>query len=236
MATPTVEDARTQRFSSADTDHLVAMDTTTVSGELLIIAIATDDTNNQTEPTDWSTWDHQSIAGAGKLGFYYKVADGTEGGTTVNVVTSSAKTGAAIVYRISGWGGTVSTDVDIATAVAETTSSPNPPSVTADWGADTNLFITFVWAANDNETASSGPSSWTNLLTIEAQGGSNDGPSVHSARLASSNATGDPGTFSLSGSETCESNTIVIKPAAAGGVNPKGPLGMPLHGPLGGPV
>jgi hypothetical protein len=175
---------------------------------------ATDNNPTVTTPTDYTLLG--SFQPASTVGYYIyaKSADGDEGGGTENVQTSSSQRAVAHLYRISGWGGTVATDIDISTVNnASDSSTPDPSAVTAGWGADTNLFIAAVGAGDDDETANSGPGGWTNLQTTATGAGSNQSPSVHNAQLASSNASENPGTFSLSGSEAWAAYTLVIKPA-----------------------
>lgn len=212
MTTPTVESAVAKEFATPATSHLVDYPVTVNAGDLLLLIFARDDTGGITEPTGYTTLDDEAIAGSGQIGIYAKVAAGTEGGGTEDLVTSVIQEGCSQIFRISGWGGTIATDIDIALPVAETTTTPDPPSVTAGWGADTNLFITIVGASNDDAIATGAPSSWGNLLTVRANAGANNSPSIHTARLASGNATENPGTFTLDESETCESFTLVIKP------------------------
>ncbi len=217
MATPIVESALTKEFAAPATSHLVDYPATVNADDLLLIIFANDGTSAITDPSGYTALDTEAIAGAGQMGIYAKVAAGSEGDGIEDVVTATGEEACSQIYRITNWGGTIATDIDIAAPVAETTTTPNPPSVTAGWGADTNLFIAIVGAANDDAIATSGPSSWTDLLTVRANAGINNSPSIHTARLASSNATEDPGTFTLDESETCESFTLVIKPAAAAG-------------------
>lgn len=215
MTTPTVESAVTKSFSAATTSHLMDYPATVDAGDLLFIFFVNDATSTVTIPTGYTELDTEEISAAGRISIYAKVADGTEDSGTEDLVTSGARPAVGQLWRITGWDGTIATDIDIALPVAETTTTPNPPSVTAGWGADTNLFIAVVGSANDGETATSGPSSWTDLLTAVSGGPANDDPGLHTARLASSNATEDPGTFTLTGSETCESFTLVIKPVSS---------------------
>jgi len=215
MTTPVVESAVTKPFASATTSHLMDYPATVNVGELLLIIFVRDDNGTITTPDGYTLLDQEAIAAAGEIAIFVKDADGDEDGGTEDVVTGAAVTAAGQIFRISNWGGNIATDIDIALPVTETTTTPNPPAVTAGWGAATNLFIAIVGAANDNETASSGPAGWADLLTIAAGGGANAGPSAHTARLASGNATENPGTFTLSGSETCESFTLVIKPSSS---------------------
>lgn len=219
MTTPVVESAITKEFATPATAHSVDYPATVNAGDLLIIIFACDANIAITAPAGYTTLDDEALAGAGHIGIYAKVAAGTEGGGTENLQTAASEEGCSQIFRISGWGGTIATDIDIAAPVAESTTTPDPPSVTAGWGADTNLFIAIVGAANDDAIATGGPSSWTNLLTVRANSGINDSPSIHTARLASSNAAENPGTFTLDESETCESFTLVIKPSAAAAGN-----------------
>lgn len=216
MAFPTVEETLTQGFSSKTTSHSVDMPTTVNSGELLLVFICFNGLGGNvgtTTPTGWSQlaksddhYDHIAVV-------YGKKSDGTEGGTSVNFQTGIETTAAAAVTRrISGWKGTLSTDVDITISSQGSGDSPNPTSVTADWGSDDNLFIAFAMGVDDDADFTAAPTNYSNLVDVISGGGINRGCETGIAEREYASASDNPGSFTLDDSESWIAGTIVIRP------------------------
>ncbi len=107
MAFPIVESVTATVFdTAAATSHLVAMPAVVNSGELLVAEFVNPGAGTVTTPTGWTQLHTTVSGGSVRLGSYYKVAAGTEGGTTVDFVTSGTVKALAHVYRVSGWHGT----------------------------------------------------------------------------------------------------------------------------------
>lgn len=218
MATPTVESVTVTPFATDANNHLVAMPATVNAGDLLLMMYAGDDSiaaATLTTPTDWSALSGPTDSpSSAQFVVYGKDAVGDEDGTTVDVVCSTTQKGVAHVWRISGWGGTLADDVDVGTAATGTSTTPNPPSVTAGWGSDTNLFISCFGGNNDN-TVSAFPTSYTGNNNSNNSTGGTGGATVASCSRALTAASDDPSTFTWSESTGWVAQTIVVKPAAA---------------------
>lgn len=195
-------------FSGEDTQHLVPMPATVNAGDLLVALISNDGNATVTTPAGWNLLASDAQASACRLGVYYRIANGTEGGTTVDFVTSVAETMATDVYRITGWHGTTPPEVGI--AVGATTANPDPPSLAPSWGAADTLFIALFGTGTAN-TASAYPTDYTDGTT-HATGGS--AASIGSARRELNAASDNPGTFTITGTVACLAQTVVIRPAA----------------------
>src|SRR3546814_14182506 len=103
------------------------MPSTVKAGELLLILASNDDTSSLLgTPTGWtSLWANLPYRLAG----FYKVTDGTEGGTSVSLDTLGGVRIAAQCYRLSLWGQHTAA-LHLGQAVADGPySAPNPPSV-----------------------------------------------------------------------------------------------------------
>ena len=112
MAFPTVESVTEEGFAGATTSHAVDMPATVTSGDLLLMIFASYSNSAITTPSGWTELaktESQFVSNA----FYAKKAVGTEGGTEVDVVTAAGVAASAHVYRITAWGGTIATDIDI---------------------------------------------------------------------------------------------------------------------------
>jgi len=214
---PTVEDVVSEGFSSATTAHAVSMPATVSSGELLIAMVSFEGASdpNITTPSGWAQDFHVDSAGfAGVHTAYSKVADGTEGGTTVDFVSNINAYAAAMVYRISGWEGTLS-GLEYSTSRYQETSSPDPNSLTPSWGSDDTLWIVCNGAVDDDVTVSTYPTNFTsNQISQVSGGGTNNGPAVHAATREEAASSQDPGTWGLSSSDGCVTWTIGIQPGA----------------------
>jgi len=131
MAFPTLESVTESSFDSASTTHNVSMPASVSSDDLLLMFFSPLDQPTVTTPSGWTLLDSdEMIQGTAALYFFGKKATGTEGGTTVNVGTDVSCTAAAQVYHITGWGGTLASDIDSASD-EYSDSNPDPPSVTA---------------------------------------------------------------------------------------------------------
>ena len=216
MAFPTVSDETIEAFATNTTEHLVDMPATVDSGDLLLVMFTNDATDTVTTPTGWTQLFSEIRSPNVRHGGYYKIADGTEGGTTVDFVTSGTETAMAVVYRITSWHGT--TPPEVGTFAEATSTTPDPPSLTPSWGAEDTLWIAH-FGANDNGTGtvSAFPTSYTNGLSGRAN-------NVASSCMAGSarrnlNATSDdPGTFTKNNSDAWVANLTAIRPAAGGGI------------------
>lgn len=222
MAFPTRESVTATQFSTASTTHNVSMPGTVSSGDLLFIIFSIEGDTTFTTPSGWTSeyvTDVNSGGGVtqGRGALYSRVADGTEGSTTVNVATGSAAEACAQTYRLSSWFGSAA-GIEAATPVTTTTTnSPNPPSFSPSWGAEDTMWIPVVHSADDDEDATSAPTNYINLVSTISGAGTNNGCGIGSATRNLNASSEDPGTFSLTASEAVATSTIAVRPAAGGG-------------------
>jgi len=213
-AFPTIQDRLTYQFSSATTSHTVSLPEVVDAGDLLLVlfsSVAKD--NQQNTPAGWTQLSSDYLYnGRTRVGMYAMVAEGTEGGTTVDLTTDTTTTAVAIVVRISGWGGSLTDSVDIATTAYNTsTSSPDPPSVTAEWGADKNLFLAFAAACNDSIDFTDAPTGYGNLTYVVSASGTDNSTEAAIADRTTISASDDPDSFTLASSETWVAGTVVVE-------------------------
>lgn len=211
---PTVDTVLTQGFSTSTNIHNVNMPATVDSGDLLIVGVAfIEASGGPSTPSGWTLL-NQSYHG----GLYAKVADGTEGGTSVDWNSTSTTTMATHLYQVSGWGGVLANDGDYSGTDSGTSSesTTNPPAVTAAWGVDKNLFIAISMTEDDDANHTAAPTNYTNLYSTISGGGANNGPAIGSARREYESASDDPGTFSIDLLEQWKAFTIVIEPGSSG--------------------
>lgn len=194
------------------TSHTVNLPSGIASGHLLIVAISMDGNTTLTWPAGWTTLSGPTNSGGdGTLEVRYRVADGTEG-SSISITTAASEACSYITWRITGWHGTSAPEAG--TPGTGSTANPDPPSVTASWGSDDNLFLVILGWGASNLNISGYPSNYSdNQITDAANNGGIGGIAAATRNLASD--TDNPGTFTL-GATTWVANTIVIRPAAAG--------------------
>ena len=223
MAFPTVQSRTETAVHPQSTTHDISMPATVDAGDLLLMFVAIFDpdsgTPTFTTPTGWtSIFDVANASNRSRHALFGKDADGTEDSTTVNVATNVTCVMAAVVYRITDWGGTLGTHVEVSSGTTTTNSStPDPPSATPTGGAADYLWIPSVGAYDDNVAATAAPTNYTNLIDVLSGGGGNQSAQVYTAERQLNAASEDPSSFTLASSESFASKTTVVHPAAAGG-------------------
>ena len=190
------------------------------SGDLLVMAIRWFTSTSATTPSGWTAISSGAAAAAnGYLGIYAKVAAGTEGGGTVSITTNftpGAVTAHSFAIPASEWHGSISDIEGASVATNAGTTTPDPPSITASWGSDDNLFCTITGQHDDDVAITAAPTNYGTLVSTISGGGTNSGCSIGTAFRQYASASDDPGTFTLASTESTIATTIVIRPAAGG--------------------
>src|SRR5690349_17425685 len=94
---PVVASVTETSFASDTTSHAVSMPATVNAGDGLIVIITTDGSATITVPVGWKELYTEANGTALRGSAYVRVGRGTEGGTTVDFVTSAAESAAAQV-------------------------------------------------------------------------------------------------------------------------------------------
>lgn len=225
----TIHPAVSTGFGTAATAHAVAMPATVAAGDLLLVFLeffwlATNPAGAITTPAGWSlikAVDSVNGTNSRTLAMYAIEAVGNEDGTTVDFVTASNATAAAICLRIdaANWSSTLA-DIEAGTAAnATNTSGPNPPSITPSWGPERALAIEVIGAVDDDvpmRLPSNGISGSTYFgkATKASGAGANAGASISIAYRMFTAASEDPGAVFLDTQDDCTSQTVVIRKAA----------------------
>lgn len=116
--------------SSAPLDYPAGMSV----GEMLIAVIFTENVGSPfTWPSGWVEVSDEPN-GAGDVGVAYRIVTGTEG-SSFNVTLSAVTPAVGFVARVPG------ADTSTAPEASSLSTTPNPPSLTASWGADKTLFL-----------------------------------------------------------------------------------------------
>lgn len=176
------------------------------SGDLVLLFITTEASAGAvtiTAPAGWSTL-YNDASSNGTLraqACFWIVASGSL--TTVSVGFNRTVNTAGVSLRITG-----ADTANMAAGVntSGNTTIPDPPSLTASWGAANNLWLASAhWLDIGTATA---PSTYTTVNTANSNSTANTSCSV--ASLTSTNATENPGTFTIT-SARWNANTVAIK-------------------------
>jgi hypothetical protein len=212
LAAPVVTSVTETEFGTDTTYHYVNMPAMVNTGDLLIVLFTNDGSATVTTPAGWSLLASNANGSAVRLSVYYKIAGGTEGGTTVNFVTSASEQAAAQVYRITNWHGT--TPPEISTDVTGTSTAPNPASLNpAGWDVADTLWIAVAGQDRGDEDGTTAyPASYTNgISTLSAEDDTSSCRTL-SARRVLAAASEDPGAFTIPVSQEWVAFTIAVRP------------------------
>ena len=212
---PTLSTPTSSTFAVDATAHAVLMPPVLDAGDGVLIYFTNDGSATVTTPIGLKRLYTRANGSALRGSAYAFVSRGDEGGTTIDFVTSAAETGAALVYRITNWNGTlagITTGVD-----AEVTngSTFDMPSLSPYWPTDNTTFVASVHTST-TQTISSMPTGYTNLATASSGSGTTHAQ-CNTAIRNNAVATEVGGTVTMSGSNASKVyNTIAIAPASYG--------------------
>lgn len=205
---PTLMGVTSTPFTSATTAHNVAMPATVSSGDLLLMIFGCRG-GVVTVPDGWTRFGGDWTSNP-QCQFHalYKVATGSEGGTTVNLETSTPARAIASVIRYQS--GTFSGAPEISALYSATSGDPNPPALTPSWGAANTQWIPCFVQAGNSLTVSTYPYP-DNNGSVNA--GSTSGIGAGWCTVDYAGASLDPGSFDSSSSSTRVAATIAVRPA-----------------------
>ncbi len=212
MAFPQTAAATETQFTAETTAHAVSIPSSN-SGDWLFIHLACRNAGTFTGPDGWEIlWEHTPVA-AGFVDYaaYHKVADGTE--VTANIVTSVTTAAAAQAKKATAWFGSL-TGVEIGTIVGGTDDKPDPPSLTASWGAEDTLWIAVFGAEDDEAVVNIYPANYVNTVDTVSGLAGGQGATVGVATRENNTATENPGLFDLNKTENWGAQTIAIRARA----------------------
>lgn len=213
-ATPTVSTVTPTTFTTSVTAMPVAMPSTVISGNLLLAFAELQNSGTWTVPSGWNQFTGQVGGGStGQLTAFWKIADGTEGGTSPTFTSSSASTASWQVRRVTGWHGSASPEM---VSTNGDNSNADPSSITPSWGSANNIYIAVAGHASLSAAAfTAGPSGYSDFTNSgQSTGGSST--STASAYKIATSSSEDPGAFTAGGSNRYWATyTIAIRPQAS---------------------
>lgn len=213
----------TQTANASNHAHVIPSGS---SGDLIVMGCAIDAAPVVTPASGWTALINLAAPANTNKGYIqYRVADGSEVvtpttftafTTTTDGSTAQTERSACVSYRITGQRS--ASFIEAASANAVSTNLPDPPSMTASWGAVNNLWLAFA-SSDDNMAFTGMPSGFAakdtggDTLDKAATGNTTAGAEVIGAYKQDAVATLNPGTFSVGGNIFENSAfTVVIRP------------------------
>lgn len=198
---PSLLDVTQTNATASGTNHSINMPASVSVGDLLVAVLSITTSTAITTPSGWTSIYSDTAAFATSA--YYKVADGSEGGTTVNFVSAISSVISGQTHRVQA-----STYSGVPEASARATGSnvnPDPPTMTPSWGALNTLWMA-VFAMSNNRTITGYPYAASQSATSVAS------PVIGSCYTSANASSLDPGTFTLNLNSGWIAIVIAIRP------------------------
>lgn len=200
----------TQAFSASGS-HNVNMPAAVSAGSILVAAVANGGSTTPSMVTTPSGWTSLGTVREGnnacRLSVFYKVAAGTEGGTSVDFATSASTQMAATIWHFPT--GTFTGTPEATFGTGSTSSSPTPPAISPTWGAAAGTHgIVMVAFGLDTTTVSAFPYPDENKFITA---GSSTYSNFWSCMTTFGGATFTPAAFTLSGSIAHVRATVALR-------------------------
>lgn len=210
MALAIVSTATTS-IDPSSTSHTVNLPASIVAGNLLVIECFENVASLTVTASGWTNIGSANSTSDG-LVLLAKIATGAEG-ATVAVTTSSSVRATYIARQISGNQNDVTTsEIAVGTGSTAVSTTPDPPSLTPSWGSAENLWFAFAGWNSTSTTLSSYPSGYSTSQLTKVGSGLGANSCASAAKLATASSD-DPGTFTLSASQTWIGMTYAVRPA-----------------------
>jgi len=201
-----------QLFTTAATSYTVTLPAVN-SGDLILL-FANVRLGAAVAPSGYTQIATARVIGYTSNTIFAKLADGTE--TNAVITNASSSVGIAIVYVVSGWGGTIATDIDSVAADGNGSASASM-SVTSGWGADDNLVLSFIGAGDDSQTFTEFPSGFSNTFQAQTDTGQNASVEVASCENEVTTDTATISGYTIESFESYGQIALIIKPGSSGG-------------------
>jgi len=222
MAYATISAPTASTTTSASTSHTINRPGASNSGDLVLLWA--DSWADDLDAPGGAGWIKLSVEDFGTAAWsLYAIKDTGSLPSTWTFTTPGSRLMSAQAFRVSSWGGTLtdpfnaSDDIDLAFISVSSSSSPDPASVTAGWGAADNLFVLFGAIHNDNTpTVSTISTGYTSLGARTEAGSTSGGSAVQGWYKQSTSSSDDPGAITMSATAWTIWITVAIKPGTSG--------------------
>lgn len=210
MAFPVV--ATTSSGTGGSTSTAITMPSGVTSGDLLVVMFGVDGVPTVTHTgTGWTQYGEPGSQAGGYA--FVKIADGAD---TLTVNYSVAEVTGYYVYRITGAHASTVPEAD---SDIGSTANPDSPNLAPSWGAEDTMWISFFSLDDGTKTLSSYPTNYADNQNTLA--GTTAGVRLGIATRNLNASSENPGSFTVSASDSWVALTIAVRPAAGGGGSPQ---------------
>lgn len=180
-----------------------------VNGSLcLIFVTGGSGTDKDYSISGWTQLGENTVAAsAATTAIFYRFCDGSEGATVSCTWTGGTQAGSAISVRLSGHH--TSAPPEVSAAASASTTTPNPASLTATWGAANNLWLVYVGCRSTVDDFVSYPTNYASDQIAWDMGSTR----TRFASRTTAAATEDPGAFAWTAAKNSTAWTVAIRPA-----------------------
>lgn len=228
MASPVVAARNESATTTAATSHVVSLPASIASGNLLFIWIGFADNVTGGAPSGWTKLglDEPTNTTSSSGTWFYRQADGSEGGSATVTSGAVSTRSAHLSWRITGHADPATQAPQIANGSAGTSASPQSNAISPTGGSKDYLFFTaFVQdgeEADDDTWTTATPTNYGNLVqkTCGVAGGVSTNVQVAAADRQNTTATETPGTFTTAQSLAWGAVTVAVHPGAAAAPGP----------------
>jgi hypothetical protein len=203
MASPTVRSTAVTNGTTASATPTINLPATVVAGDIIVVAIRQDNEESYTWPSaDWLTLPPLPDTSDGaddQTSCRYKIADGSEGGTTIQLTRTQSNKFAAISYAIAG-----ATNIEAGGLATGASTTPDPLNFAPSGGSQDYLWLSIgAWEGEQTSPPSATPTNYTNK--IGANSGT-AGATATNCRIAGVNrattaSAENPGSWTISVSD-----------------------------------
>jgi hypothetical protein len=225
---PSYQSTTVTDFGADATSHNVNMPATVNAGELLLAIVAFDELiTTITTPSGWTRLVTRTPAsGLVIAAVYAKVATGSEGGTSVDFVTSNAQRGSAHVIRVTSWAGSLGR-VPIAVCAAPITGGSDEVTLVTGTSAMDILWIAAQAKSSSSAWGATPPTGYSNESKTNASEDTTAGGSIASAaRAATAAGESVTGWWLGGGTSICSFVIAVLPVGAIKSVRPSAAMGV----------
>lgn len=203
MASPTVRSTATTNGTSATASPVLNLPATVVAGDILVVLIRQDNEEGYTWPSaDWLALPPLPDTSDGaddQTSCRYKVADGTEGGTTITLTRTQSNKFAALAYAIAG-----ANNIEAGGLATGASTAPNPTSFSPSGGTKDYLWLSLgAWEGEQTSPPAATPTNYSNKIAADSgtAGAVTTNCRVAGVNRATTAASEDPSAWTISASD-----------------------------------
>lgn len=186
-------------------------------GDLLLMHVCNSASFSMSIASGWTALGSLAANSTVRSHVFYRIADGSEGGTTVTLTAASSCYIVAVVNQVKAGTFNAATPIERATPATGSSSQPDSPLLTPSWGAAATLWLSTV-AANyvfPPHTVTSWPYAGGQVSIIPPSASGASVPMIRSCEAVVSAASENPAVWAMgSNVNVWIAETLAVRPAA----------------------